>query len=99
MPIAWEADVIPAPRGKLQLRFATTAFVVLFLIAIGLLQWASREFHWQFDLTQNQRYALSAASIAAIERLQGPVTVTAYASERGQTRSSIRQIIGRYQKY
>ena len=86
------------PRAKWQLRFANAIFVVLFLVAIGLLQWASREFHWQIDLTQNQRYSLSPASVTAIERLKGPVTVTGYASERGRTRTAIRQIIGRYQK-
>lgn len=88
-----------APHAKWQLRFANAIFVALFLVAIGLLQWASREFHWQVDLTQNQRYSLSPASIAAIEKLKGPVTVTGYASERGRTRQVIRQVIGRYQKY
>lgn len=87
------------PRDKWQLRFANAIFVALFLVAIGLLQWASREFHWQVDLTQNQRYALSPASVAAIEKLKGPVTVTAYASKRGRTRQVIRLVIGRYQKH
>ena len=87
------------PRAKWQLRFANAIFVVLFLVAIGLLQWASREYHWQIDLTQNQRYSLSPASITAVERLKGPVTVTGYASERGKTRAAIRQFIGRYQKF
>jgi gliding motility-associatede transport system auxiliary component len=87
------------PRAKWQLRFANAIFVVLFLVAIGLLQWASREFHWQVDLTQNQRYSLSPASVTAIERLKGPVTVTGYASKRGRTRQLIRQVIGRYQKF
>jgi len=87
------------PRAKWQLRIANGVFVVLFLVAIGLLQWASREFHWQIDLTQNQRLALSPASITAVERLTGPVTVTGYASERGQTRQAIRQFIARFQKY
>lgn len=86
-------------RAKWQLRLANLAFVVLFLIAIGLLQWASREFHWQVDLTQNRRYSLSPASTAAVERLQGPVTVTVYASERGTTRQAVRDVIGRYQQY
>src|SRR5436190_9150449 len=87
------------PRAKWQLRLSNLAFVLLFLVAIGLLQWASREFHWQFDVTQNRRYALSPASVAAVEGLKGPVTATAYASERGNTRQSVREIIGRYQQY
>lgn len=87
------------PGTKWQLRLVNASFVVLFLAAVGLVQWASREFHWQFDLTQNRRYSLSAASIAAIERLQGTVTITAYASERGNLRPVIRQVIGRYQRH
>ena len=87
------------PRTKWQLRLVNASFVVLFLVAIGLLQWASREFHWQFDLTQNRRYSLSPASIAAIERLEGPIKVTAYASERGNIRPAIRQVIERYQRH
>lgn len=87
------------PRTQWQLRLVNASFVVLFLVAVGLLQWASREFHWQFDWTQNQRHSLSAASIAALEGLKEPVTVTAYASERGQTRARIRRMIGRYQRH
>ena len=88
-----------APRAKWQLRFANAIFVVLFLVAVGLLQWASREYHWQFDLTQNQRYSLSPASVTAIGRLAGPVKITGYASERGQTRAAIRQVIERFQNF
>jgi ABC-type uncharacterized transport system involved in gliding motility auxiliary subunit len=87
------------PRAKWQLRLANAVFVVLFLVAVGLLQWASREFHWQFDLTQNRRHSLSPASIAAVERLQGPVTLTVYASERGTVRQAVRDFIARYQQH
>lgn len=87
------------PRTKWQLRLVNASFVVLFLVAVGLLQWASREFHWQFDLTQNQRNSLSPASIAALEALEQPVTATAYASERGQTRERIRRLVGLYQQH
>ncbi|MFL6622772.1 MAG: GldG family protein [Sulfurifustaceae bacterium] len=86
------------PRAKWQLRLVNASFVALFLVAIGLLQWASREFHWQLDLTQNRSFSLSPASVAAIERLKGPVTVNAYVSERGP-RTEIRELIGRYQQY
>lgn len=84
--------------AKWQLRLVNAIFVVLFLAAVGLLQWASSQFHWQLDLTQNRRYSLSPASIAAIERLKGPVKVTAYASERGP-RQLIRDVIARYQEH
>lgn len=99
MPTGSEADVHHTPRTKRQLRLVNASFVVLFLVVVGLLQWASREFHWEFDLTQNRRFSLSPASIAAVERLKEPVAVTAYASERGEARPVIRQAIGRYQRH
>ncbi|MFL6711803.1 MAG: GldG family protein, partial [Sulfurifustis sp.] len=98
MPTGWGADMYHHPRAKWQLRLVNASFVALFLVAIGLLQWASREFHWQLDLTQNRSFSLSPASVAAIERLKGPVTVNAYVSERGP-RTEIRELIGRYQQY
>lgn len=87
------------PRTKWKLRLVNASFVVLFLAAVGLLQWISRDYKAQFDLTQNRRHSLSPASIAAIERLQGPVTVTAYASQHSDTRSPIRDVIARYQEH
>ncbi|MBI3899782.1 MAG: GldG family protein [Gammaproteobacteria bacterium] len=87
------------PRAKLQLRLVNLSFIVLFLVAVGLLQWMSREFHWQFDITQNRRYSLSPASIAAVERLKGPITVTAFASQQPEIRYPIRDLIGRYQQH
>ncbi len=75
------------------------SFVILFLVAIGLLQWLGREYHLQFDLTQNNRYSLSPASIAAVERLTEPLKITAFASRRGESRRRIREIIERYRKH
>lgn len=86
-------------RTKWQLRLVNASFVLLFLVAVGLLQWLSRQYHGQFDLTQNRRYSLSPASVAAIERLKEPVTVTAYASERGNVRQAVREVVARYQEH
>jgi ABC-type uncharacterized transport system involved in gliding motility auxiliary subunit len=86
-------------RAKWQLRLVNASFIALFLAAVALLQSISREHVWRFDLTQNRRYSLSPASIAAIERLQGPVTVTVYASQRGDTRPVVRDVIARYQEH
>ena len=54
-----------SPRKKWELRAINASFVLLFLIATGLLQWLSREFPLQFDLTANSRHSLSEASQAA----------------------------------
>jgi ABC-type uncharacterized transport system involved in gliding motility auxiliary subunit len=87
------------PRGKWQLRLINASFVVLFLAAVGLLQWISHEYRGQFDWTQNRRHSLSAASVAAIERLQGPVTATVYASEGSEARATVRDTMALYQEH
>jgi gliding motility-associatede transport system auxiliary component len=87
------------PRAKWQLRLMNVSFVVLFLLAIGLLQWLAREHHLQFDWTQAHRHSLAPASVAVVERLKEPLKITAFASQRGQTRRQIRDMVERYRKY
>ena len=86
-------------RSHWQLRIANVVFVALFLAAIGMLHWLSREYSLRFDLTETGRHTLSEASIAAAKRLQGPVKVTTFASKRGDVRARIQALIGRYQRY
>ena len=87
------------PRSKWQLRLMNASFVVLFLLAVGLLQWIAQEYHLRFDWTHAHRHSLAPASIAAVERLKEPLKITAFASQRGETRRIIQDMVGRYQKY
>jgi ABC-type uncharacterized transport system involved in gliding motility auxiliary subunit len=87
------------PRRRWELRAVNAVFVLLFLVAIGLLQWLSREYSMRFDLTGTGRHTLSDASIAAAQRLQGPVKITAYASQRSDTRNRIQTLVARYQRH
>jgi ABC-type uncharacterized transport system involved in gliding motility auxiliary subunit len=87
------------PEKKWQLRLVNASFVLLFLMAIGLLQWVSREYHLRFDLTRAGRHSLSEASIAVAEKIKEPVRVTAYASERGEVRNTIRNLVERYRQH
>ena len=89
----------PTDRHRWQLRLVNASFVVLLLLAIGLLHWMSREYHLRIDLTRAASHSLSAASIAVVQRLKGPVRVSAYASERDDLRRVIREFIGRYQRH
>lgn len=89
----------PTDRHRWQLRLVNASFVVLLLLAIGLLHWVSREYHLRIDLTRAASHSLSAASITVVQRLQGPVRVSAYASERDDLRRVIREFIGRYQRH
>ncbi len=85
--------------SRLQLHLFNAIFVLLFLVAVGLLHWLSREFHLQFDWTRDGRNSLSEASVAALERLQHPVAFTAYASDRPLLRRGIRELIERYRRH
>lgn len=89
----------PAGRHRWQLRLVNASFVVLLLLAIGLLHWISREYHLRIDLTRAASHSLSPASVAVVQRLKGPVRVSAYASERDDLRRVIREFIGRYQRH
>ncbi len=87
------------PNKKWEWRLVNALFVALFLAAIGLLQWLSHEYHLEFDLTGTGRHTLAPASVAAVERLDGPLTVTVYASERSQSRRLVRDLVERYRRH
>lgn len=87
------------PKTHWQLRLMNLSFVVLFLLAVGLLQWLAKEYHLQFDWTRMHRHSLAPASVTVAERLKEPLKITAFASQRGETRRFIREMVGRYQKH
>jgi ABC-type uncharacterized transport system involved in gliding motility auxiliary subunit len=66
---------------------------------VGLLQWLAKEYHLQFDWTRMHRHSLAPASVTVTERLKEPLKITAFASQRGETRRFIREMVGRYQKH
>jgi len=84
---------------KAQLRLFGAGFLVLLLVAVGLLQWLSREYRLEFDWTQARRHSLSEASLAVLTGFKGPITVTAYASQRGKLRRAISEFLARYQAH
>src|SRR3970282_3035755 len=86
------------PKTHWQRRLMNISFVVLFLLAMGLLQWLAREYHLQFDWTRMHRDSLSPASEAVTERLKEPLKITAFASQRGETRRLIQEMVGRSPK-
>jgi ABC-type uncharacterized transport system involved in gliding motility auxiliary subunit len=86
-------------RSHWQLRLANVVFVLLFLGAVGLLHWLSRQYSLRLDLTGTGRHSLSEASIAATERLKGPVKITAFVSQRGDLRARIQALVERYRRH
>lgn len=85
--------------NRWQLRLANLSFVVLLLAVVGLLLWLSRSYHVRVDLTQSSRHSLSEASVAVLARLPEPLKVTAFASQRGELRTVLRDFLAKYQRH
>jgi len=86
------------PRARLMLRLQGALFVVLFLGVIGLLAWASARYSVQFDWTATGRNTLSEPSRRLLERLHGPIEITAYATQTELLRGRIRDLVDRYRR-
>ncbi len=82
-----------------QARWQGRLFVLLFLLVMGLLAWLSTRYSAQADWTANGRNTLSAASVALLRDLSGPLRITAYASDNKLLRKRIVELVGRYQRY
>lgn len=87
---------------RIRLLLQNGVFIVLLLALAGLLGYLAREYRTQWDLSQNTRNSLSRASLDTLKQLQGPVTITAYATAQdprlGDLRSLIRDFIAPYQR-
>lgn len=68
-------------------------FVVLLLILMGMLGYLAMEFRTQWDISQSGRNSLSEASLEVLQKLNGPVSVTVYATPQDAQLGDIRKII------
>lgn len=89
-------------RSRFQLRLNSAIFLVLFLLAVGLLVTLTRAYTAQWDITRNSRNSLSQTSLDTLKRLSGPVSITAYATQQdprlGDIRAIIREFVGLYHR-
>lgn len=85
-------------QSQKNLRLANLAFVALFLVIVGLLQWLNETYHMRFDWTAGSRHSLSDASVAVVKNLDKPVHIAAFVSERSGRRHIIKDLVERYQK-
>ncbi|MFO7593181.1 MAG: GldG family protein [Pseudomonadota bacterium] len=83
-----------------QQRLQTWTFVLLFLIAIGLLAWLSTRYHFQSDWTAGNRHTLSEATITLLEKMEGPVKLTSFsrADDLSGLRKRTRELVNRYRR-
>lgn len=71
-------------RMRWQLRFQSAAFVLLFVLFLGLCAWLSTQFKFAVDLTANQRNSLSAESIRLMDSLEQPLSIRLFISPVNQ---------------
>jgi len=90
-------------KFRYQLKIQHGLFVVLLLLLLALLCYLAYETRQQWDISQNGRNTLSQTSIAILDKIDGPVQVTAYATEQhaqfGDIRNIIHDFIQLYQRH
>lgn len=84
-------------RLRWQIRLQSGLFIVLFLVAMGLLAWLSQLSPLSIDLTANQRNSLSAETIRLVKSLQHPVEITIFISPGNENREVLERLFERYQ--
>ena len=87
-------------KSRTLIRVQNYVFIVLFLAIIGLIAWLSTRYNVEIDWTKGGRNTLSEASIKLLERIDGPITVTVFATENELTspRKHITELVNKYQK-
>lgn len=86
-------------KSRDQLRLAGAGFVVLALLLAGVTLWVSHLYQGEIDLTRAGRNSLSASSIAAVQGLEHPLRITAFAGTKPEIRTRIDQLVQSYQRY
>jgi len=86
-------------QSRIQLRVATAVFVLLAITMTGLLMWLTQIYQSQWDMTRSGRNSLSEASIALLDKLDKPISITAFASNAGGQREAIKKFIAGYRRH
>ena len=86
-------------QSRIQLRVATAVFTLLTVVITGLLMWLTQIYQTHWDMTRSGRNSLSDASITLLGKLDKPITVTAFASNTGGQRESIKKFVAGYQHH
>src|SRR3569833_3280461 len=66
-------------KSRRAARLQNYLFVLLLLVAVGLLAWLSTRFNYQSDWTAGGRRSLSDASVQVLAKVSGPIKFTAFA--------------------
>lgn len=87
-------------RLRLQILFQNSLFVVLLVGIVAAIVYLTKDISTTWDLTQSKRNSLSQASIDVLEKISGPVSITAYATAdaEGDLREPIHNFIAPFQR-
>jgi len=84
--------------SRLQSRLNSIITLLLIMCMSVLLAWLSVRYQIQMDWTQSGRHTLSHASQEVLDRMEGPIEISAYAREDAALRQAVKKIVGRYQR-
>lgn len=85
-------------RTRLVLRLQHAGFLVLLTALCAGLAWFTSRLDWTADWTATGRNSLTAASRRVVHKLEGPVTVLAFAREDPALRARVRHLVDRYRR-
>jgi len=85
-------------QSRLQSRLNSLVTLLLIVCLTILLAWLSVRYQSQMDWTQSGRHTLSHASQEVLDRMQGPVEITAYARDDAALRQAVEKVVSRYQR-
>jgi len=85
-------------QSRRNLRVNNVLFVILLLVAVGLLAWLSTRYVYQSDWTANGRNTLAVESAAVLDKFAGPISITVFASENDELRRYLKDLMTRYQR-
>ncbi|WP_455198016.1 GldG family protein [Kaarinaea lacus] len=91
--------MLVSEKSQRQLRLQNIIFLVLLLGIAGLLAWLSARYSFEADLTASGKNTLSEASVALLDKLDKPVSITSFATEDDTLRRSVHDLVARYQRH
>ncbi|KAF0190668.1 MAG: hypothetical protein FD165_2570 [Gammaproteobacteria bacterium] len=86
-------------KSRRRIRLQNALFILLLLAVAGVLAWLSTVYHYQADWTAASRNTLSDSSRLLLDKIDGPVTLTAFVRETPALRKGIRELVAKYQRY
>ena len=66
---------------------------MLLVAIVASILYLTRDQNTQWDLTKSKRNTLSQASVEVLNEIPGPITITAYATDRDDAEGNLRQMI------